>query len=187
MFDGTLKFDTKIDESGYELGLDNLGSIAKKGLSAVTGMASSAVSALGNVVSSAVSGLVSFGQQAVQTGMDFQSAVSQIGATLGYTVDEINNPATEAYQNMELLADKAEEMGAKTSFSATQAAEGLNILAQSGYDANESVQMIDSVLDTAAAGGLDLASAASYIAGSLKGFTKEAGNFADNAFFNGYF
>lgn len=187
MFDGTLKFDTKIDESGYELGLDNLGSIAKKGLSAVTGMASSAVSALGNVVSSAVSGLVSFGQQAVQTGMDFQSAVSQIGATLGYTVDELNNPATEAYQNMELLAEKAEEMGAKTSFSATQAAEGLNILAQSGYDANESVQMIDSVLDTAAAGGLDLASAASYIAGSMKGFTKEAGNFADNAEASAYY
>ena len=181
MFDGTLKFDTKIDESGYELGLDNLGSIAKKGLSAVTGMASSAVSALGSVVSSAVSGLVSFGQQAVQTGMDFQSAVSQIGATLGYTVDELNNPATEAYQNMELLTEKAEEMGAKTSFSAKQAAEGLNILAMSGYTAEESMQMIDSVLDMAAAGGLELASAASYVAGSMKGFTKEAGNFADTA------
>ena len=128
MYDGTLKFDTKIDESGYDVGLDKLGSIAKSGLSAISGMASAAVSALGGLASSAVSGLVSFGEQAVQTGMEFQSAVSQIGATLGYSIAEINNPAAEAYQNMQMLSDKAEEMGAKTSFSATQAAEGLNIL-----------------------------------------------------------
>lgn len=187
MYDGTLKFDTKIDESGYDVGLDKLGSIAKSGLSAISGMASAAVSALGGLVSSAVSGLVSFGEQAVQTGMEFQSAVSQIGATLGYSIAEINNPATEAYQNMQMLSDKAEEMGAKTSFSATQAAEGLNILAMSGYSATESMQMIDSVLDMAAAGSLDLASAASYVAGSMKGFTKEAGNFADNAEASAYY
>ena len=187
MYDGTLKFDTKIDESGYDVGLDKLGSIAKSGLSAISGMASAAVSALGGLASSAVSGLVSFGEQAVQTGMEFQSAVSQIGATLGYSIAEINNPATEAYQNMQMLSDKAEEMGAKTSFSASQAAEGLNILAMSGYSATESMQMIDSVLDMAAAGGLDLASAASYVAGSMKGFTKEAGNFADNAEASAYY
>ena len=57
----------------------------------------------------------------------------------------------------------------------------------SGYSATESMQMIDSVLDTAAAGGLDLASAASYVAGSMKGFTKEAGNFADNAAASAYY
>lgn len=187
MYDGTLKFDTKIDESGYDVGLDKLGSIAKSGLSAISGMASAAVSALGGLASSAVSGLVSFGEQAVQTGMEFQSAVSQIGATLGYSIAEINNPATKAYQNMQMLSDKAEEMGAKTSFSATQAAEGLNILAMSGYTAEESMQMIDSVLDMAAAGSLDLQSAASYVAGSMKGFTKEAGNFADNAEASAYY
>ncbi len=176
MYDGTLKFDTKIEDSGFTTGLEKLGSIAKSGMAFI-----------GTFSAAAAAGIAAVGTQAVQTGMEFQSAVSQIGATLGYSVDEIHNSASKAYKNMEMLADKAEEMGAKTSFSATQAAEGLNILAQSGYDANESVQMIDSVLDTAAAGGLDLASAASYIAGSMKGFTKEAGNFADNAEASAYY
>lgn len=176
MYDGTLKFDTKIDDSDFTVGLENLGSIAKKGMAFI-----------GTFSTAAAAGIAAIGTQAVQTGMDFQKGVSQIGATLGYSVDELHDPASKAYKNMEMLADKAEEMGAKTSFSASQAADGLNILAMSGYTADESMQMINSTLDMAAAGGLDLASAASYIAGSMKGFTKEAGNFADNAEASSYY
>ena len=35
-FDGTLKFDTAIDKSGFTAGLDKISSIAKVGLAAVT-------------------------------------------------------------------------------------------------------------------------------------------------------
>ncbi len=170
MFDGTLKFDTRIDSSGFASGIENLGNIAKSGL-AVFGAASAAAAA----------GLAKIGKDAVSTGQEFSAGMSQIGATLGYSVDQINDTASSAYRNMQALTEKAEEMGAKTAFSATQAAEGLNILAQSGYNADESIQMIDSVLDMAAAGNLQLGQAASYISGSMKGFTKEAGSFADNA------
>lgn len=159
MFDGTLKFDTKINSSSFFSELEALGNLAKAGFSALT----------------------SLGREAVATGQEFSAGMSQIGATLGYSTAQINDSASEAYKNMQALTEKAEEMGAKTSFSASQAAEGLNILAMSGYSAEESIQMIDSVLDMAAAGGLNLGSAASYISGSMKGFTKEAGNFADNA------
>lgn len=187
MYDGTLKFDTKLEESGFKTGMDNLGSIASGGMGGIKSLFSSAMDAIGQVVSKGLDSAFQFGKETVQTGMDFSSALSQIGATLGYSVDMLHDSTTQAYQDMQILTDKAEEMGSKTAFTATQAAEGLNILAQSGYDANESVQMIDSVLDTAAAGGLDLASAASYIAGSMKGFTKEAGNFADNAEASAYY
>ena len=34
-FDGTLKFDTKIDQSGFESGLSKIGSIAQKGLKTI--------------------------------------------------------------------------------------------------------------------------------------------------------
>lgn len=159
MFDGTLKFDTKINSSAFFSELEALGNLAKSGFSALT----------------------SLGREAVATGQEFSAGMSQIGATLGYSTAQINDSASEAYKNMQALTEKAEEMGAKTSFSASQAAEGLNILAMSGYSAEESIQMIDSVLDMAAAGGLNLGSAASYISGSMKGFTKEAGKFADNA------
>lgn len=80
---------------------------------------------------------------------------------------------------MAALTAKAEEMGRETAFSATQAAEGLNILAMSGYDAESSIGMIENVLNMASAGGLELSQAASYVAGSMKGFTAEAEIFAD--------
>lgn len=70
-------------------------------------------------------------------------------------------------------------MGRKTAFSASQAADGLNILAMSGYDASTSIDMVENVLNLAAAGGLSLAQSASYISGSMKGFVAEAMNFAD--------
>ncbi|MBR1530048.1 MAG: phage tail tape measure protein, partial [Oscillospiraceae bacterium] len=176
MFDGTLKFDTKIDKSGFTVGLENLGSIAKKGMAVI-----------GAATAVAAAGIAAIGQQAVSTGKEFQSGMSQVGATLGYSVDELKNSATEAYKNMEKLTAKAEEMGAKTAFSASQAADGLNILAQSGYNADESIEMINSVLDMAAAGNLSLDAAASYVAGSMKGFTREAGKFADKAEASAYY
>ena len=49
-FDGTLKFDTAIDQSGFEKGLSSLGGLAKKGMAAVAGAitaASGAMAALG--------------------------------------------------------------------------------------------------------------------------------------------
>ena len=168
--DGHLNFDTKLNESGFKTGIDNLGSIA-----------SSAVDAIGQIVSKGLTAAFSFGKDTVQTGMDFSSALSQIGATLGYSVDALNDSTTQAFQDMQMLSDKAEEMGAKTAFTAAQAAEGLNILAMNGYDAVQSVGMIDNVLNMASAGALGMADSAKYIAVAMKGFTNEADNFADSA------
>ncbi|MDE7364594.1 MAG: phage tail tape measure protein [Ruminococcus sp.] len=167
-FDGTLKFDTAIDKTGFKLGIDNLGNIAKSGMSLITGAigaASGAVTALGGY--------------AVKVGKEFESGMSQIGATLGYSVAELHDETSVAHENMEKLTAKAEEMGRKTAFSASQAAEGLNILAMSGYDASTSIDMVENVLNLAAAGGLSLAQSASYVSGSMKGFVAEAMNFAD--------
>ena len=44
-FDGTLKFDTAIDQSGFKAGLDGLGSIAKAGMTAVTAAVGAATGA----------------------------------------------------------------------------------------------------------------------------------------------
>jgi TP901 family phage tail tape measure protein len=80
------------------------------------------------------------------------------------------------------LRDKAKEMGAATNFSATEAAEGLNILAMSGYDATSSMEMIEDVLHLAAAGGMEMSQSADFIAGSMKGFndeTKDSAYYAD--------
>ncbi len=98
-------------------------------------------------------------QASTEVGKSFESSMSQIAATMGKTTDEISD-----------LTEKAKEMGATTQFSATEAAQGLNILAMSGLDTEEQIAGIEKVLNLAAAGGLTLESAASYTTGTVKGF-----------------
>ena len=62
-------------------------------------------------------------QASTEVGKSFESSMSQIAATMGKTTDEISD-----------LTEKAKEMGATTQFSATEAAQGLNILAMSGLN-----------------------------------------------------
>ena len=92
--------------------------------------------------------LTAAGAASVKAGMDFDSAMSQVAATMGTTTDDIKD-----------LRDYAIKMGSSTSFSATEAAEALNYMALAGYDADTSMKMLPTVLNLAAAGGMDLATA----------------------------
>lgn len=161
-----------IDTSKYDKGLDESEKKGSKfakvlgkgfsGLGTVVKATGTVVKATGTAIVAASGAVAAFGTASVKTGMEFDSAVSQIAATMGTTVADIQD-----------LRDKAEEMGRTTAFSATQAAEGLNVLAMSGYDAEQSMSMIESVLNLAAAGSLNLASAAGYVSGAMKGFNDE--------------
>lgn len=159
-----------------------LGDALKNGLKKGAEIAADALKAIAEKA-------VEFAKGAVETGMGFDAAMSQIGATLGYTVEELNadystasDSAKRAQDDFNMLREKAKQMGADTAFSASEAAEGLNILAMSGYSAEESCAMIKDVLDLAAAGSLGLADAAKYTSGAIKGFaddTKDAQCYAD--------
>lgn len=141
-FDGTLKFDTAIDKTGFKLGLDSLGSLASKGMAAVTAAvtaASGAVSALGGY--------------AVSVGKNFESSMAQVIATMGITKDYTE----DGVNSYDLLKEAAAAAGESTTFSASEAADALNYLALAGYDAAKAADALPAVLDLAAAGGLDLA------------------------------
>lgn len=125
-----------------------LGGALKVGLGAVVG-ASGAMAA--------------FGKSAVDAGMTFDSAMSQVGATMGFSVEEINTAGSEAQQTMQQLRDFAQEMGSTTSFSASESAEALNYMALAGYDAETSMRMLPTVLNLAAAGGIGLAEASDMV------------------------
>ncbi len=101
----------------------------------------------------------------IKTSADFETAMSQLAATMGTTRDQIDD-----------LADFAKEMGAATSFSAVEAAEGLNTLALAGLTAKEQMAALPTVLDLAAAGAMDMATAASYVVGAVKGFSDSMEN-----------
>lgn len=53
-YDGTLKFDTKIDESGFNSGIGKLGSIASKGLKATGAILAGAATAVGAIGAAAI-------------------------------------------------------------------------------------------------------------------------------------
>ena len=110
---------------------------------------------LGKGLTSAFTKAVGFLKDSVETGMGFDSAMSQVAATMGKTVDEIG-----------VLRDYAKEMGAETAFSATQSAEALNFMALAGYDAETSMKMLPNVMNLAAAGGMELARASDMVTDS---------------------
>lgn len=106
-------------------------------------------------IGAASTAVVAFGKSSVDAGMTFDSSMSQVAATMGTTVDQIQD-----------LRDFAQEMGSKTAFSASQAADALNYMALAGYDAETSMEMLPNVLNLAAAGGIDLAYASDMITDS---------------------
>ena len=95
----------------------------------------------------------------IEVSGDFEASMSQVAATMGTTSGSVQN-----------LSEYAKEMGATTAFTAKQSAEGLNILAMSGLNAEEQMQGLPVVLDLAAAGNMELAQSAGYVTTSVKGF-----------------
>lgn len=106
-------------------------------------------------VTTAATGMAAFGKAAVEAGMGFDASMSQVAATMGTTVDQITE-----------LRELALEMGSTTAFSASEAADALNYMALAGYDADTSMTMLPNVLNLAAAGSMDLASASDMITDS---------------------
>lgn len=145
-FDGVLKFGTAIDEKGFQTGLGKLGSVAGAGMKAVAGAVTGAVTA----ATGAVTGL---GTAAVKVGSSFDSSMAQVIATMGIARDTVQ----DGVNCFDLLSQAAQDAGANTTFSASEAADALNYLALAGYDAATAADALPAVLDLAAAGGLDLA------------------------------
>ena len=151
-----------------------------RGLATVGGIGAAALAATTTAV-------VSFGKSAVEAGQSFDTSMSQLAATMGMTGDQINateeqlasmseeeKAATlEVQSSFESLRDFAQQMGNTTAFSASEAADGLNVLAMAGYDAESQISTLPGVLSLASAGGLSIADAADYATGILAGFSSE--------------
>ena len=121
------------------------------------------IESAGRSIMPASAAMIGLGTAAVKTTADFDSSMSQVAAPMGVTTDEIKD-----------LRDFAKEMGATTAFSASDAAEGLNILAMAGYDAEQQMAVLPSILQMASAGNLSLADSADYVTGIIAGFSNES-------------
>lgn len=108
-----------------------------------------------------------FAGLSIKTGAEFDKSMSQVAATLGLTMDEMNQTVGETDTQFGhfkgTLRDFAQYMGKNTAFSAKQSAEALNYMALAGYDAQTSMNMLPNVLNLAAAGNMELATASDMV------------------------
>lgn len=128
----------------------------------------SAGSTLTKTVTTPVLGL---GTAAVKVTSDFESAMSKVSAISGATGGDLDK-----------LNQKAQEMGAKTKFSATESAEAFTYMAMAGWKTEDMLDGIDGIMNLAAADGLDLATTSDIVTDALTAFglsASDSGHFAD--------
>lgn len=128
----------------------------------------SAGSTLTKTVTTPILGL---GTAAVKVTSDFESAMSKVSAISGATGGDLD-----------ALNKKAQEMGAKTKFSATESAEAFTYMAMAGWKTQDMLDGIDGIMNLAAADGLDLATTSDIVTDALTAFglsASDSGHFAD--------
>ncbi len=111
------------------------------------------------------------GAAAVKVASDFDSAMSKVSAVSGATG-----------KDFDALRDKAREMGSKTKFSATEAAEAMNYMAMAGWKTEDMLAGIEGVMNLAAASGEDLATTSDIVTDALTAFglsASDSAHFAD--------
>lgn len=125
----------------------------------------SALTGLGKGISTAVTlPLLGFAAASVRIGNEFQAQMSRVQAIAGATGEELGRMKTQAI-----------DLGAKTAFSAKEAAQGMENLASAGFQVNEIMDAMPGVLDLAAVSGGDVAASSEAMASSLRAFGLEAG------------
>ena len=120
------------------------------------------ISGAGRAIAPVSAALLGVGTAAVMVTADFDSQMSKVKAISGATGDEFDS-----------LREKAREMGAKTQFSASEAAQAMEYMAMAGWK---------TVMNLAAASGESLASTSDIVTDALTAFglkASDSGHFAD--------
>lgn len=168
-----------IDISGFLAGLRSAQSEADSATKNIATKIGSNLQSAGKSITSAGKTLtthvtvpiVGLGTAAVKTTSDFESAMSKVSAISGATGSDLD-----------ALNQKAQEMGAKTKFSATESAEAFTYMAMAGWKTEDMLQGIDGIMALAAADGLDLATTSDIVTDALTAFglsADDSGHFAD--------
>ena len=115
--------------------------------------------------------VTALGTASVKTAADFEIAMSKVAAVSGASGKELED-----------LTAKAREMGSKTKFFASEAAEAMNYMAMAGWKTEDMLSGIEGVMNLAAASGEDLATTSDIVTDALTAFglsAQDSGHFAD--------
>ena len=158
--DGTIRISTELDSTKAQGAMAKFSGTAKsalKGVAVAAGAAGTAISAMAGY--------------AVKVGSSFEEGMSKVSAISG-----------AAGGDLEKLTDKAKEMGAKTKFSATEAASAFEYMAMAGWKTEDMLNGIEGIMNLAAASGEDLATTSDIVTDALTAFgmsASDSGRFAD--------
>lgn len=159
-YDGELKFNTSVDSTGFQTGINRISTLA-----------SGALKTTATIIGGASLAVAGLGTAAIKVGADFESGMSKVQAIS-------NASSTE----MQQLTDKAKEMGAKTKFSATESADAFQYMAMAGWQTTDMLDGIEGIMSLAAASGEDLATTSDIVTDALTAFglsASDSSHFSD--------
>lgn len=167
---GYLLLDTSSFKKGFTTAAEDMKTFLDKTTTTnnkLTAM-SSAMTKVGTAMTKGVTlPILGVATAAMKIGNTFEAQMSRVQGISGATGDEL-----------EKLKDQAIELGAATSFSATEVAQGMENLASAGFTTNEIMEAMPGLLDLAASSGADLATASEIAASAVRGFNLEASDTA---------
>lgn len=121
------------------------------------------ISGAGKSMMPVTAGILGMGAAAIKTGADFDASMSQVKAVSGATGEDFD-----------ALRDKAIEMGSKTKFSASEAADAMNYMSMAGWKTGDMLSGIEGIMNLAAASNEDLATTSDIVTDALTAFGKSA-------------
>ncbi len=104
-------------------------------------------------------GIANFGRSMIEAGKNFESGMARVKAVTNAT-----------QQQMKMMSDEAERLGATTKYSASQAAGALENLTRNGLTAEQATKALSKTLQLAQANSIELAEAADLTTNVMNGF-----------------
>ena len=147
---------------GAETQANNLASSIKRAVAGVAALAATYLS---------LRAITGFFTSAVKESADFEEQLARVKAVSGATAEE-----------MARLKAAATEMGAATTFNASQAANAMETLSRAGLNTEQTLQALPEVLALARGNSIELAEAAGLVTQSIQGMGAEfdqSGRYAD--------
>lgn len=128
------------------------------------------IGSIGSALMPVSAGLVAAGTMAATTFMDFDRVITGAGAKAGASAAEL-----------EKMRAAATQMGADFPVSATEVAQAMDALAASGFNANQTVALMPSILTSAVASGEGLAQTSQVVTSALNIWGMAQENVGQNA------
>lgn len=162
---GALALALFLDDKGFESALKGAEQAVQRTGDRMRSMATTLETGVATAFKAATAAAAAFTAASIAVGVSFEKQMAMVGALSGLKQTD------EAFGR---LTDKARQLGRDTMFTATQAGEALQQLAQAGMSVEESLIAVDHALYMAGATGASMEDSAGLLVATLRQFNLEA-------------